>query len=75
MCKMKDYQCKCEGLDFEVIPKDTRKGLYCTKCGRWFKWLGKDEFNLFQMNKIFTILDLKEEINDRKTSKFYYDRW
>ena len=23
-------------------------GLYCKKCGKWIKWLGKDELRLFK---------------------------
>lgn len=37
---------KCEHsgkLVIEVV--GTRKGLYCLKCGKWLKWLGKDEYN------------------------------
>lgn len=40
---MNDNNCKHERLVIEIA--ETRKGLYCADCGRWIKWLGKQEFN------------------------------
>lgn len=41
---MKEYQCKCGAINkVTLVPKGTAVGLYCTKCGRWLKWVNKDE--------------------------------
>ena len=49
--KMKDYMCKCGSTSFMVKTKTkngaiTHTGLYCSYCGKWYKWLNKDERNL-----------------------------
>lgn len=36
-------ECNHERLVIEIT--ESRKGLYCAVCGRWIKWLGKQEFN------------------------------
>lgn len=42
--KFMDYECKC-GSD-ELYLKGN--GLYCEKCGKWVKWLKKDDVELFK---------------------------
>lgn len=44
--KIKDYKCKCGYNDFFFADKGRQKGIYCTYCGKWFKWANKDEQNL-----------------------------
>lgn len=44
--KIKDYKCKCGHNDFFFAEKGNQKGAYCSYCGKWFKWLDKDEQNL-----------------------------
>lgn len=44
--QIKDYRCKCGCNDFFFLDKCNQKGIYCTDCGRWFKWADKDEQNL-----------------------------
>lgn len=44
-------ECKCGSQDMEVIIKGTQKGLYCAECGKWQKWIGKDEYNKFLIEK------------------------
>lgn len=49
--KMKDYICKC-GCNTFIVKRITKNGvashtgLYCSYCGKWYKWLNKDERNL-----------------------------
>lgn len=43
---IKDYKCKCGHNDFFFADKGSQKGIYCTYCGKWFKWADKDEQNL-----------------------------
>ena len=49
--KIKDYVCKCGCNDFFFADKGNQKGVYCTKCGKWFKWADKDEKNLMKLQQ------------------------
>lgn len=47
-----NYECnKCGSIDFFTEPKGNNIGLYCSICGKWKKWLGKDEALAFQHNQ------------------------
>lgn len=49
--KFKNYICTCKSEDFDVIKKGINFwGLYCTKCGRFYKWLNKGERNIYIIN-------------------------
>ena len=40
--------CKnCGSIDLFTKEKGNQVGLYCADCGKWIKWLGKDELNAF----------------------------
>lgn len=43
---------KCGIVNGVIEEKGTQTGLYCDKCGRWIKWLTKDEARLFKHNEI-----------------------
>ena len=43
------YQCKCGCTDMFTEKKGNNTGLYCSKCGKFQKWLGKDELRLFEI--------------------------
>lgn len=34
-----------------------RKGLYCGKCGKWIKWLNKNEFRIIKYQNVKIIND------------------
>lgn len=38
---------KCGIVNGFIEEKGTQVGLYCDKCGKWIKWLTKDEARLF----------------------------
>jgi late competence protein required for DNA uptake (superfamily II DNA/RNA helicase) len=41
---MKKFVCnKCGSIDLFIKVKGTQEGLYCSDCGKWQKWLNKDE--------------------------------
>lgn len=42
---------KCGSVDLFTKEKGGNTGLYCSDCGSWIKWLGKDELRAFQMSK------------------------
>lgn len=46
-----NYECKCGSMDFFTEAKGNNIGLYCSMCGKWKKWLSKDEAFLFEHNK------------------------
>lgn len=39
--------CKCGGKEFFTEEHGNQTGLYCFACGKWQKWLKKDEIRLF----------------------------
>lgn len=44
---MKEYNCpKCKSGDVFIDTSGNQTGLYCGDCGRWIKWLGKEEIRL-----------------------------
>lgn len=46
---MINYKCKCGNeKDFFTDHNLSQCGLYCEKCGKWQKWLNKDEERLFK---------------------------
>lgn len=46
--KIKDYKCNCGNDDFFFHSKGNQVGIYCSYCGKWFKWADKNERNLAQ---------------------------
>jgi hypothetical protein len=49
--KIKDYKCKCGCDDFFFMNKGVQVGIYCTLCGKWYKWADKDERNLMKLQQ------------------------
>lgn len=44
---MKIFKCeKCGSMDVFIQYNETHCGLYCGDCGKWIKWLNKDEERL-----------------------------
>ena len=49
---MYQYECtKCKGKKFFTKKSGNATGLYCQKCGKWIKWLGKDELRIFEQEQ------------------------
>lgn len=44
--------CKCGGKEFFIEEHGNHIGIYCSACGKWQKWLGKDEIRLFNHGTI-----------------------
>lgn len=47
-----DMVCKCGGKGFFTEEHGNQTGLYCSACGKWQKWLKKDEIRLFNHGMI-----------------------
>lgn len=43
-----DFKCKCDSKSFFIQSKGSQIGLYCSVCGKWQKWLTKDEVRQFE---------------------------
>lgn len=44
---MKVFKCpKCGSVDVFIENSGNQKGLYCGDCGKWIKWVSKDEEKL-----------------------------
>lgn len=46
--KVNNINCKCGNDDFYVIKRESQVGAYCKYCGKWIKWLNKNENKLAQ---------------------------
>ena len=42
---------RCGSIDFFTEPRGCNIGLFCSMCGKWKKWLNKDEAMAFQHNQ------------------------
>lgn len=59
---------KCKNdKNFKVIAKDeTKKGIYCSDCGKWIKWGSArevEEIELKEFNKINKVIELLDTID------------
>lgn len=46
---MKEYECpKCQSKDLFTKKEGNATGLYCGDCGKWIKWVGKEELRLVE---------------------------
>lgn len=46
---MQTFTCKkCGSVNVYIECNGTQTGLYCDDCGKWIKWLGKDEKRLVE---------------------------
>ena len=62
-----DFKCKCGSESFFIQSKGSQIGLYCSVCGKWQKWLTKNEVRQFEYET--NMLDSKE--NDPDDDDFY----
>lgn len=45
-------KCKCGSTNLFVEIQGARKGLYCGECGRWQKWITKQELQVAKFRKM-----------------------
>ena len=55
--------CKCGGKEFFTEEHGNQTGLYCSACGKWQKWLKKDEIRLFNHGIKVENASLLERLN------------
>ena len=47
--KYKGIHCPvCDGVEFFALVKGNQVGAYCCNCGRWLKWLSKNDTECFR---------------------------
>lgn len=47
--KYKGSHCPvCDGDDFFALGSGNRVGAYCSNCGRWLKWISKNDAKCFR---------------------------
>lgn len=45
---MKIFVCECGSNDVFTEKKGSHIGLYCGDCGKWLKWLSKEDLRLVE---------------------------
>ena len=71
---MQNFACpKCGSIDVYIKENGTQTGLYCGDCGKWIKWLGKEEKRLverwIESNKL-TTAEVDIDIKSMKPEQF-----
>jgi len=61
-----EYKCVCGFEEFHTkqntkINNGIQTGLYCSGCGRWIKWLGKEELRLFEKYLEESKMEIEED--------------
>lgn len=41
-------KCKCGSNELFIEIQGNRRGLYCAKCGKWLKWITKQELQIYK---------------------------
>lgn len=69
---MKIYKCeKCGSTDIFIECNENHRGLYCGDCGKWIKWLNKDEERLASRQ----IIESKNEEKIRAEAMTEFAEW
>lgn len=59
-----DMVCKCGSKEFFTEKHGNQTGLYCSACGKWQKWLKKDEIVFLNepyiINGKYILIEVKE---------------
>lgn len=71
-----DFNCKrCGCTEYILNTKGNNTGLYCSDCGKWHKWLNKDEVRVYsKKNKQENTDDTKHIIDQLKEFTDYLDK-
>lgn len=56
--------CKCGSKEFFTEKHGNQTGLYCSACGKWQKWLKKDEIRLFNHGVQDDWINVKDRLPD-----------
>lgn len=67
--------CKCGSKKFFTEKHGNQTGLYCSACGKWQKWLGKDEIRLFAHDVPEDWISVKDNLPDTVRDVIIYTKW
>lgn len=67
--------CKCGSKEFFTEKHGNQIGLYCSACGKWQKWLNKDEIRLFTHDVPDGWIRVKDNLPDTVKSVMIYTKW
>ena len=70
-----DMVCKCGGKKFFTEKHGNQIGLYCSACGKWQKWLNKDEIRIFTHDVPDGWIRVKDNLPDTVKSVMIYTKW
>lgn len=65
--------CKCGSKEFFTEKHGNQTGLYCSACGKWQKWLKKDEIQLFNHGVQDGWISVKDRLPDTDREVLVYD--
>nr|DAV30849.1 MAG TPA: Protein of unknown function (DUF551) [Caudoviricetes sp.] len=68
-----DMICKCGSKKFFTEKHGNQTGLYCSACGKWQKWLKKDEIRLFNHGVQDGWISVKDRLPDTDRKVLVYD--
>lgn len=61
---MNKYKCsKCGNENMFTEKHGNNVGLYCSECGKWQRWLGKDELRAFEHSMRAATKEERESVN------------
>lgn len=67
--------CKCGSKEFFTEKHGNQTGLYCSACGKWQKWLKKDEIRLFNHDVQDGWISVKDNLPDTIRPVIIYTEW
>lgn len=70
-----DMICKCGSKEFFTEKHGNQTGLYCSACGKWQKWLKKDEIRLFTHDVPDGWISVKDNLPDTIRDVIIYTKW
>ncbi len=68
-----DMVCNCGGKEFFTEKHGNQTGLYCSACGKWQKWLKKDEIRLFDHGVHDGWISVMDRLPDTDRNVIVYD--
>jgi hypothetical protein len=67
--------CKCGSKEFFTEEHGNQTGLYCSACGKWQKWLKKDEIRLFNHGVQDGWISVKDRLPDTGLDVIICTKW
>lgn len=59
---------KCGSIELHTEVKGNNTGLYCSNCGKWQQWIGRDELRAFEHSKKESTKEERESVDNYTAS-------